>query len=119
MDWQPAKKSRCSPNTRYLVVVNKESGTVRSLGVAVVEKAIADGFAATGAAAGHADVRFVAGRDLVPTVVAARDECRHDIIVVGGGDGSLASAAAALSGSDSAVAISKRRPLRLILPDEV
>lgn len=86
---------------RFLVVVNKGSGTVRSLGEEAVRNALDAGFSP----AGEAEIRFVDGQDLVPTIEAARKADSHDAIVVGGGDGSLASAAAALIGSDIALGV--------------
>jgi hypothetical protein len=54
--------------TRYLAVVNRDSGTVRSLGAAAVEKAVAEGFSG----AGSVDIRMVTGADVTGTIEAAR-----------------------------------------------
>ena len=66
---------------RFLVVVNKGSGTVRSLGEEAVRAAIETGFSG----AGTVDIRFVDGEALVPTIAKAREADSPDAVIVGGG----------------------------------
>jgi len=90
-----------APHRRFLVIVNKGSGTVRSLGEEAVRAAIETGFSG----AGTVDIRFVDGEALVPTIAKAREADSLDAVIVGGGDGSLASAAAMLIGSPIALGV--------------
>lgn len=80
---------------RILVLVNEKSGTVRSRGPEsvrqLVETTLQPHFAAV-------DVKLFQG-DIMPELTKARDGKTHDIIVAGGGDGTLASAAGALMDS--------------------
>ena len=66
-----------------------------------VRAAIETGFSG----AGTVDIRFVDGEALVPTIAKAREADSLDAVIVGGGDGSLASAAATLIGSPIALGV--------------
>lgn len=91
-----SRKAAAPPRRRILVLVNRKSGTVRSRGAEavqdLVQQALAPHFAVV-------DIELFDG-DMMPSLVKARDAKSHDIIIAGGGDGTLASAAAALMDTD-------------------
>ena len=84
-------------------MLNRRSGTVAKLGIDRAKEQIAATFAANGISA---TVVVVAGsqiRDRVTQEIAerrSREWQGFDVIVVGGGDGSISSAAAAITGTD-------------------
>ncbi len=83
-------------NARALVVINRRSGTVRSRGAkvieALVEAELSKHFASL-------DVVLVDG-NILPRVERAVAEDSHDIIIAGGGDGTIASVAQLLLDTD-------------------
>lgn len=84
-----------------LVLVNAKGGTVRDRGRAAIGAEIASAFEEHGA---EADIGFIHPRDLGPRIRAALDG-KHpsEAIYVGGGDGSLSSAAGLMAGSGVAL----------------
>jgi diacylglycerol kinase family enzyme len=80
---------------RVLALINAHSGTVRSLGVETVRQRLADGLSAMGAA----DVEIVRGADIDERIRASLAAKAHDIIVIGGGDGTISAAARLLAGT--------------------
>ncbi|MEP6565080.1 MAG: diacylglycerol kinase family protein [Mesorhizobium sp.] len=86
-----------------LVLINDGAGAVARLGD--IEKTVRDGLLKRRI---EADVRLVAGDKLVALAkqfVAQKSSSARDILVVGGGDGTLGSAAAALAGSEVALGV--------------
>lgn len=77
-------------STRYAVIVNARSGTVLRADRDLPER-IRDGFRRSGVLA---DVRFAQGEEIGRAIAAALDDATNDAIVVGGGDGTIVSAAA-------------------------
>lgn len=76
--------------TSVLVLVNRNSGTVRSRGAEAVADLVRNALSPTFA---DVEVKVFEG-DIVPHIRAAGDT--HDVIIAGGGDGTIASAAAEL-----------------------
>ena len=84
---------------RLRVVLNRDGGTARRLGVDPLRAQLSEGFARAGAAA---ELTFVPGDELVRRLEQARDDALADEldgVVVGGGDGSVNGAAAVLAGT--------------------
>jgi diacylglycerol kinase family enzyme len=75
---------------RYLVILNEKSGTKGA-----DPAAVRDAFAQAGVVA---DVRAVAPDDMEPALRAAAGDC-PDAVIIGGGDGTVRCAAAALAGT--------------------
>lgn len=87
----------------YLVLINSKGGTARDRGRANLKAQLEDAFAANGETA---DVRMIHPRDLEKSIRAAvSDHDGQQHIVVGGGDGSLSTAASLLSGSGISLGI--------------
>lgn len=85
-----------------VVLVNRGSGTVRSMGEAAVKAAIAEGF---GTDAAQNPILFLGGGEIEGVVrkfLAAGNVRR---IIVGGGDGTVAGVAALLAGTSTALGI--------------
>jgi diacylglycerol kinase family enzyme len=86
--------------TSALVVINRKSGTVRSRGADAVRQLVEERLAP----------RFqplsviLADGDILPEVRRARDGKTHDVIIAGGGDGTITSVASELLGSDRVMA---------------
>jgi diacylglycerol kinase family enzyme len=80
------------------VVINRSGGTAARLGDGL-ERTVRDAFAARRVGI---DLHLVDGKDLADTVNRFR---RRSVVAVGGGDGSISSAAAVLAGSDTALAV--------------
>lgn len=81
----------------YLVLVNSKSGTARDLGRSALKQQLEEAFAASGKSA---EVRMIHPRDLEESIrEAVADHQGDQNIVVGGGDGSLSTAAGILSGT--------------------
>ena len=75
---------------RVLAILNCESGTLLSSDLDVLSERITARFKA----AGHAiDVKTVKGDELVDTIQAAAERTDVDVLLVGGGDGSISTAA--------------------------
>lgn len=87
--------------TRPVVILNRESGTISSLGPEHVATRLREIFAELGA---DADVRLVRGAEIEPTLVEARDG-DADAVIIGGGDGSVATAASVLAGHEKPLGI--------------
>lgn len=86
---------------RYLVLINRGAGTVRSIGADAVVALVSEGLEPHGAV----DVRLAEGGEIGPLVDVALAQQSADVIVVGGGDGTVASVAAKLLGRDVALAV--------------
>ncbi|MEZ0388251.1 MAG: diacylglycerol kinase family protein [Verrucomicrobium sp.] len=81
--------------TRPVIILNRESGTISNLGPEVVAKRLEEIFTELGA---QPDVRLVRGAEIQNTLEDARDG-NSDAVIIGGGDGSVATAATVLAGS--------------------
>ena len=86
---------------RAVVLINAAAGSVASAGVAEVGARVSRALARSGLAA---DVRPVAGRDVAAEVRGAV-AARPDVVIVGGGDGTLSSAAEVLVGGPTPLGI--------------
>ncbi|WP_419694971.1 diacylglycerol/lipid kinase family protein [Mesorhizobium muleiense] len=96
-----AKKNR-SGGMRFAAVLNQEGGTLRTVDLS----AFTDRMRQTLEAAGHCiDIEIVAGRDIVATLDRIASRHSVDIVLAGGGDGTISAAAARLMGSKKAIAI--------------
>ncbi len=100
-------KTNCSetfrkPAMHVLAVLNRNGGTLRNLDTS----ALADKMKNIFETAGHSlEIRLCAGDELVPTMEeAARDE-KADVLLAGGGDGTISLAAGLLAHSDKALAV--------------
>jgi diacylglycerol kinase family enzyme len=96
----PGKAQTGAGNLKVLTLINKNAGAAARKGD--IERAVRDGFAERGI---EADVRLVDGREvgeLARSFVGENKSRsgRGSILVVGGGDGTLSSAASALVGTD-------------------
>lgn len=88
-------------NRRILVVVNRGSGTVRSLGEERVRQQLETGFAGRGLT----EIAIAAPSGINARIDQAIADRSHDIIVVGGGDGSISAAAGKLVGTEIALGV--------------
>jgi diacylglycerol kinase family enzyme len=81
------------------IIVNRQSGTVRSMGEEMALTLL------HGAFSGAADIQLVSGADVEPTVrrVLASGDCER--IIVGGGDGTVTSVAGLVAGTGVAMGI--------------
>lgn len=84
-----------------LVVINRRSGTVRSRGPEAVQALVVEKLAGQFR---PLTVELADG-DVLPAVRAARDGKTHDIIIAGGGDGTITSVASELLGSDRVMGV--------------
>jgi diacylglycerol kinase family enzyme len=75
------------------IIVNRQSGTVRGMGEDAASALL------NGAFGGDADIILVSGAEVEPTVRRILDGGGHDRIIVGGGDGTVASIAGHLAGT--------------------
>jgi diacylglycerol kinase family enzyme len=90
------------PERKHLVVVlNRESGTIVKLGPELVEQGLYEIFGALGC---RAEILSVTGSQVSKALHAARDT-EADAVIVGGGDGTVASAATALAGRERPLGI--------------
>jgi diacylglycerol kinase family enzyme len=89
------------PRRRLTVVLNRESGTLVKLGPEKVEEGLREIFEAQ---ACRAEIQLVTGKQLPDALREAR-ESDADAVIVGGGDGTVASAATVLAGSEKALGI--------------
>lgn len=86
---------------RFLAVLNKGSGTFREMDLDV----FCTGMRGTLNAAGHElDIHAVDGNDIVAALEQAADG-DHDVVLAGGGDGTVSAAAGALMNSGKALAV--------------
>jgi diacylglycerol kinase family enzyme len=87
---------------RFAAVLNQEGGTLRTVDLF----AFSDQMRQTLEAAGHSiDIDIVAGKDIVATLDSAASKPGIDIVLAGGGDGTISAAAARLMGRKKALAI--------------
>lgn len=87
---------------RFLGVLNEGGGTLRSMDVEAFAEAARDRLER----AGHtARFRIVDGDTLVAALTEAAAAPDVDVVMVGGGDGTISAAAGALMGSDKALAL--------------
>ncbi len=86
----------------FLVILNKGGGTLRTLDVdAFLRRA-----QAVLEAAGHSlETRLIGGEDVNAVFEQAVREPRVDVIMAGGGDGTISAAAASMMGSDKVLAV--------------
>lgn len=87
---------------RFAAVLNRDGGTLRSLDLDALSARMRE----TLVGAGHAlDIEAVGGDAIAEALdrAAARDDA--DVVLAGGGDGTISSAAARLMGSDKALAV--------------
>lgn len=87
---------------RFIAVLNREGGTLRTTDLdaftGYVEKTLAD--------AGHTvEVRLTSSKDVVAALNKAAGEKGVDVVMAGGGDGTISAAAAALMNRKKALAI--------------
>ncbi|RWL18574.1 MAG: diacylglycerol kinase family lipid kinase [Mesorhizobium sp.] len=87
---------------RFAAVLNQEGGTLRTIDLS----AFTDRMRQTLEAAGHSiDIDIVAGKDIVATLDRIASKHSVDIVLAGGGDGTISAAAARLMGRKKALAI--------------
>ena len=86
---------------RFVAVLNKDGGTLRTTDLEAFSKRMTE----TLEAAGHTvDIRIVSGKQLTEALDKAAAS-RADIVLAGGGDGTISAAAARLKDSKKALAI--------------
>jgi diacylglycerol kinase family enzyme len=87
---------------RFAAVLNQEGGTLRTIDLF----AFSDQMRRTLEAAGHSiDIDVVAGRDIVAALDSVASKPGIDVVLAGGGDGTISAAAARLMGRKTALAI--------------
>ncbi|MER8828656.1 diacylglycerol kinase family lipid kinase [Mesorhizobium sp. M0938] len=87
---------------RFAAVLNQEGGTLRTIDLS----AFTDQMRQKLEAAGHSiDIDVVAGKDIVATLDRVTSKRGIDIVLAGGGDGTISAAAARLMGRKTALAI--------------
>src|ERR1700759_4420342 len=87
---------------RFAVVLNQDGGTLRSIDL----KAFAATVRQTLEAAGHpATLDIVPGKDIAATLDSAASKRGVDVVLAGGGDGTISAAAARLMNGKKALAI--------------
>lgn len=84
---------------RTAIVINRRAGTVRSMGAETVRALI------TGAFGTEASVALVDGRAIAGHIRRLLDDGGIDRLIVGGGDGTLASAASLVAGTGVAIGV--------------
>jgi len=94
-------------NRTTAIVVNRHAGTVRSMGTEAVQALIADAFP-------EAQVSLLDGSDIEAHVRSLLRGGAIDRLIVGGGDGTLASAAGLVAGSSVALGILPLGTMNLI-----
>lgn len=86
---------------RFQLILNRDGGTLRTLDLVRFEEELREALQSSGH---HVDVAIIEGKDLEDHLDRAlASDC--DVIMVGGGDGSVSTAAGKLMGSDKALAI--------------
>lgn len=86
----------------YLAILNREGGTLRTTDLAALSAFLER----TMQAAGHSvDIEIVRGRDIVTAIDRAIGRHDVDVIMAGGGDGTISAAAAAIMNTDKTLAI--------------
>ncbi|CCV04985.1 Diacylglycerol kinase catalytic region [Mesorhizobium metallidurans STM 2683] len=87
---------------RFAAVLNRDGGTLRTTDLS----AFSDQMRRTLEAAGHSvGIDIVAGKDIVATLDSVASKRGVDIVLAGGGDGTISAAAARLMGRKKALAI--------------
>jgi diacylglycerol kinase family enzyme len=87
---------------RFLAVLNREGGTLRGMDLDAFSATIDE----TLTAAGHiVETRIVAGKEIVEQLDKAARARSVDVVLAGGGDGTISAAAAALKDKRKALAI--------------
>lgn len=94
---------------RTAIVVNRQAGTVRSMGPDAVERLITDAFGPDAT-----EVALVDGSAIEGHIRRLLDEGGLDRLIVGGGDGTLASAAGLVSGTGVAIGVLPLGTMNLI-----
>ena len=92
---------KSSPRRHLSIVLNRESGTISKLGPDVVEAGLREIFEELGC---EVDIHNVPGKEVQAALEAARDG-NADAVIVGGGDGTVASAATVLAGGEKPLGI--------------
>lgn len=82
------------PRRKLSIILNRESGTLRRLGVEAVETDLREVLEGQGC---EVEIQAITGKELKKTLEKARDGTA-DAVVVGGGDGTVAAAANAFAG---------------------
>lgn len=86
----------------FLAILNRDGGTLRTLDLDAFGKRLAD----TLAAAGHTtEIRTVDGPAIEQALAEAAQDPEADVVVAGGGDGTVSAAAAALKGTPKVLAV--------------
>lgn len=86
----------------FLAVLNKDGGTLRTTDLG----AFAGRMRGTLEAAGHTvDLRIVEGKDVVEALAKASRSRKADVVLAGGGDGTISAAASVLKGNRKALAV--------------
>ncbi|MEQ1954167.1 diacylglycerol kinase family protein [Mesorhizobium sp. CN2-181] len=87
---------------RFIAVLNRDGGTLRTTDL----DAFSQRLNSILTDAGHSvEINVVDGKDIVPELKRAARKRSPDVILAGGGDGTISAAAAALMGSDKALAV--------------
>lgn len=87
---------------RFIAVLNRDGGTLRTTDV----DAFSQRLTSILTKAGHSvEINAVAGKDIVTELKRAASQKKADVILAGGGDGTVSAAAAALIDSDKALAV--------------
>ncbi|MER9950160.1 diacylglycerol kinase family protein [Mesorhizobium sp. M0047] len=87
---------------KFAAVLNREGGTLRTTDIA----AFSDRMHRTLETAGHSlSIEIVAGKDVVETLDSVASRRTIDVVLAGGGDGTISAAAARLMGTKKALAI--------------
>lgn len=87
---------------KFLAVLNRDGGTLRTMDLS----SFSAGMRETLEAAGHSlDIKIVGARDIAAALEKAATARGIDVVMVGGGDGTISSAAARLMGRKKALAI--------------
>lgn len=87
---------------RIHAILNEHGGTLRTTDLAVFSRLIVDEFAMHGHSA---EVEIVSGEALMAAIKAASERDDLDVLVVGGGDGTVSAAAGALVGKEIALGV--------------
>lgn len=95
------------------IILNRESGTLLMLGPDEVEAGLREVFEELGCAA---DIRQVTGREVRAALEAARDG-QAEAVIVGGGDGTVATAASVFAGGEKPLGILPMGTFNLVARD--
>ncbi|RFC65488.1 diacylglycerol kinase [Fulvimarina endophytica] len=87
---------------KVLVLLNQDGGTLKTTDLDWLSRIIEDEFTVQGHSV---DVRRSAGEDIVRSIDEALQRTDIDVLMVGGGDGTVSAAAARCAGTDVALAI--------------